>query len=81
MMEDKPVEYETRTTQWTVGVKGERLYNELGYTIEIMDDGELAEYLEVSTHNGHGDLRIDKQCWPTLREAIDKMLKECRDDA
>ena len=79
MSEDK-VEYETRTTQLFVGVKGEPIYNELGFVIEITDEGG-GEFVEVSPTTEPGKLRIDKRCWPTLRDAIERMLKECREDA
>lgn len=76
----EPVEYETRTTQLTVGVKGEALYNELGFVIEITDEGG-GEFVEVSPTTEPGKLRIDKRCWPMLRDAIEWMLTECREHA
>jgi hypothetical protein len=80
-MSEEKVEYETRVTQLSIGVKGERLYNELGYTIEIMDDGELAEYVELSANHGEAKISIDAASWPALRDAIERLLKECREDA
>ena len=79
-MSEDAVEYETRTTQVWVGPKGEAIYNELGFMIEIDDDGG-GEFIGVSSSKDDNRIRIDKQCWPTLRDAIDKMLKECREDA
>ena len=78
MSEDK-VEYQTRTTQVLVCVKGEAIYNELGFVIEITDEGG-GDFVEVSPTTEPGKLRIDKRCWPTLRDAIERMLGECRDE-
>ena len=79
-MSEDAVEYETRTTQLWVGPKGEATYNELGFVVEITDEGG-GEFVEVSPTTEPGKLRIDSRCWPVLRDAIDKMLKECREDA
>ena len=79
-MSEDVVEYETRTTQVWVGPKGEPTYNELGFVVEITDEGG-GEFVEVSPTTEPGKLRIDLRCWPALRDAVDKMLKECREDA
>jgi hypothetical protein len=82
-MSEEPVEYETRTIKVLVGVKGEPLYNELGFVVEITDEGggEFVEVYSAIRESGEGNLRIDAARWPALRDAIDKMLKECREDA
>ena len=82
-MSEDVVEYETRTIKVLVGVKGEPMYNELGFVIEITDEGggEFLEVYSTTGESGEGNLRIDSRCWPALRDAIDKMLKECREDA
>lgn len=79
-MSEDAVEYETRTIKVLVGVKGEPLYNELGFVVEITDEGG-GEFVEVSPTTESGKLRIESRCWPALRDAIERMWKECREDA
>ena len=80
-MSEETVEYETRTTQVFVGVKGEPLYNELGFVVEITDEGggEFVEVYSAIRESGEGNLRIDAARWPALRDAIENLLKWCRD--
>ena len=82
-MSEDTVEYETRTIKVLVGMKGEPMYNELGFVIEITDEGggEFLEVYSTTGESGEGNLRIDAASWPALRDAIEKMLKECREDA
>jgi hypothetical protein len=74
------VEYETRVTRLLVGVKGKPIYNDLAYTIEITDEGG-GEFVEVSPTTEPGKIRIDSASWPALRDAIERLLGECREDA
>jgi len=67
--------YETRTTKMIVGVKGEQLFHCSVTEIEIMDEA-AGEFLEVSQEGGK--LRFDPEEWPHVRNAIEKMLKLCR---
>ena len=82
-MSEDVVEYETRTIKVLVGVKGEPMYNELGFVIEITDEGggEFLEVYSTTGESGEGNLRIDSRRWPALRDAVERMLKECREDA
>lgn len=73
-------ELEIRTLSVVVAPKGEAIFSELATTIAINDDAG-GEYL-VITQGFFGDdckIKIGKEEWPTLREAIDKMIAECRD--
>jgi hypothetical protein len=79
-MSEDAVEYETRVTQLFVGPKGDHIYNELGFVIEITDEGG-GEFVEVSPTTEPGKIRIDSASWPTLRDAIERLLGECREDA
>ena len=79
-MSEDAVEYETRTIKVLVGAKGKPIYNDLAYTIEITDEGG-GEFVEVSPTTEQGKLRIDSRCWPALRDAIERLLGECREDA
>jgi hypothetical protein len=47
--------------------------------IEIIDEA-AGEFLKVSQCSEHheGSIKIDPEEWPTLKAAIDKMFKECR---
>ena len=80
MSSEDAVEYETRVTQLFVWPKGDHIYNELGFVIEITDEGG-GEFVEVSPTTDPGKLRIDLRCWPALRDAIERLLGECREDA
>ena len=73
--------YEIRTTKATVLPKGEALYHEGATEIAIVDEA-AGEYLEVSQCGEpfSGKIKIDIYEWPTLRTAIDKMIKECREE-
>jgi hypothetical protein len=70
---------ETRTTKVTVLPKGEPLFHEGATEIEIIDEAG-GEFLRVSQcSDAHeGKIHIDMHEWPTLKAAIDKMIKECR---
>jgi hypothetical protein len=72
--------YETRTVKVSVAPKGEPLFHNGVTNIEIIDEAS-GEFLEVSqcNDNNDGKILIDPYEWPTLRAAIDKMIKECRE--
>lgn len=55
------------------------MFHESATEIEIVDEA-TGEYLEVSqcTDSYEGKIKIDPHEWPTLKAAIDKMIKECR---
>lgn len=65
----------TRATRLHVMPEGEPLFSELAYTVEI-DDEAAGEFVVVCDFEGK--IRIDAKEWPALREAIDRMVKECR---
>jgi len=58
-----------------VGVKGEQLFHCSVTEIEILDEA-AGEFLEISQEGGK--LRFDPEEWPHVRNAIEKMLKLCR---
>jgi hypothetical protein len=72
--------YETRTVKVSVAPKGEPLFHNGVTNIEIIDEAS-GEFLEVSqcNDNNDGKIFIDPYEWSTLRAAIDKMIKECRE--
>jgi hypothetical protein len=72
--------YETRTIKVSVAPKGEPIFHNGVTSIEIVDEA-AGEFLEVTQCNdsNEGKISIEKSEWPTLRAAIDQMIKECRD--
>jgi hypothetical protein len=58
-----------------VGVKGEQIFDESITEIEIVDEAG-GEFLEIS--QDEQKLRFDKEEWPHVRNAIEKMFKLCR---
>ena len=73
------MKYETRTTSVTVYPAGESMYSELATKIEITDEAG-GEFVEVSQsgRNDIGKIAINPEEWPDLREAINRMIQECR---
>ena len=67
--------YETRTTKMIVGVKGQQIFDDSVTEIEIVDEA-AGEFLEIS--QDEQKLRFDKEEWPHVRAAIEKMFKLCR---
>ena len=72
---------ETRTTQITVLPEGEPIFSQLAYSITIEDEA-AGEYVLVRSANqkdgSEVELWIGPDEWPTLRDAIDRMIAECR---
>jgi hypothetical protein len=74
------MDYETRTLKIGVCLKGEPTFHNSMTEIEIVDE-VAGEFLEIKqcSDDREGSIRIDPYEWPTLKAAIDKMIKECRD--
>lgn len=72
--------YETRITRIVVHKTQESIHGESATTIEIGDLGG-GEFVTL-TQNADGDseymITIDPDEWPTIRKAIDQMVKECK---
>lgn len=73
--------YEIRTTAMTVAPVGDSTYSEMATTIAIADEA-AGEFVEVTQHGrvDIGKIQINPEEWPSLREAIDRMIKACRKD-
>lgn len=71
-------QYITRTTQLTVLPKDQEVFSELATHISI-DDESAGEFVRVK-QDGRTDnsIAINPDEWPTLRDAIDRMIQECR---
>ena len=73
------MEHEQRILKIAVCVKDEPIFHQCVTEIEIVDEA-AGEYLEVSqcSDKYDGKIAIDPHEWPSLRDAIDRMIKECR---
>jgi hypothetical protein len=72
--------YETRTLKIGVCMEGKEIYHDSMTEIEIMDEcgGEFLKITQSADDAQPGVIKLDLHEWPTLRAAIDKMMKECR---
>lgn len=71
----RKMNYQTRVTKMTILPEGEPIFSEWATHIEIDDEGG-GELVVVSQENGK--IRIDPEEWRPLREAINKMIEQCR---
>jgi len=71
---------ETRVTQIVVCPPGEPLFSEMATTVQITDEA-AGEFVEVSQTGapGIGKVQINREEWPALRAAINRMVRQCRD--
>jgi hypothetical protein len=74
--------YIIRTTRLTVLPDDEPLFSDCATNIEICDEAG-GEFLAVQQQSGHTNVKpqrvlIEPEEWPTLREAIDQMMREVR---
>lgn len=69
----------TRTTQVVVLPEGQPLYAESATKIEITDEsaGEFV-IIDQSGTSDFGKIGVSPEDWPAIREAVDKMISECR---
>jgi hypothetical protein len=71
--------FEVRTTKLVVAPKSEQVFSEMATWVEIKDDA-AGEFVMV-TQSGRtdtGQIAIDTDEWPALRDAIDRMIAQCR---
>jgi len=68
--------YEARTTQITLTPKGAAIFSEYAVHIRIVDEA-AGEFVEVAQEEGK--IRIDREEWPHLRDAIEGMVAHCKD--
>ena len=68
-------EYEHRVIAIVVNRPGEPLFSECATRVELSDEA-AGEFVLVSQDEGR--LRICKEEWPALREAIETMIAGCR---
>ena len=73
------MDYEIRTLCVLVVPQDQPTFSEYATEIKIVDEA-AGEFLEVSQigRTDLGKIAINPEEWPTLRDAIDRMVKECR---
>ena len=74
------ITHETRTLKIVVLPKGDPIFANAATEIEIVDEA-AGEFIKVSQHGDEntGEIQIEPLEWPYLREAINRMIKECRE--
>lgn len=71
--------YETRITQITIVPEKKPLFSEEATDISIEDEaaGEFV-VIKQSAITKNGVIAVTAEDWPAIRDAIDRMVKECR---
>lgn len=71
--------YEIRTLSLLVGRPQDPIFSELATEVRI-DDEAGGEFIKVrqAAVTENGTIQIDPGEWPKLREAVDRMIRECR---
>ena len=73
-------DYEIRAMSVMVNKTTEPSFSEMATTVRIEDEsgGEFVE-VEQEGRTDIGKIQITPEEWPMLREAIDRMIAECRE--
>jgi hypothetical protein len=75
-------EIETRVVKVMIAPKSERIFGEQATFVEICDEA-AGEFVKVSQpitdRSAEFAVFINKEEWPHIRDAIESMIKECRD--
>ena len=68
-----------RVTRVVLVPEGEPLFSEMATTVQIEDEA-AGEFVEVSQHGAPelGTIQISPEEWPALRQAINRLVRECR---
>ena len=75
----KVAKMETRHTRIRVAPTGDHIHSDQGFTVEIDSDCSGGEFVVVTDHADEHSVGINPEEWPSLRDAIDKMVDECRE--
>lgn len=77
-MKETP-KYEQRVHTIVVVPAGKQIFDESATYIGIEDEaaGEFIKVWQIRDDRDK-DVRIDPEEWPVIRDAIDKIMKECR---
>lgn len=70
---------EARVLSVVVAPEGEAIFSESATVVRIDDEGG-GEYVVVDQDSipGRGNVAINPEEWPDIRDAIERMMKECR---
>ena len=81
-MPETPALRVARTTRLHVGPPGAPLFDDGVTTVEIVDEaaGEFVAVRQPGAFSarGDGEIRIDPEEWPAIRDAISRMVDACR---
>ena len=71
----KPTEYHRVTTSYAVLPKGDPLFSEMATNVRMDDEGAGAFVVLEQTHDHSkkGQVRLDMQEWPAIRDAVEAM--------
>lgn len=78
LMKGEKPKYEARVTTVIVNKTGEPIFSETATKIEIDDEGG-GEFLKIS-QGDLGYIQITPEEWPFVRDQIEKMITECREE-
>lgn len=70
------MKYIIRTTALTVVPEDASLFSGRATTVNVVNEA-AGEFVEVEQESGK--IQINPDEWPTLREAVDRMIAECRE--
>ena len=73
--------YITRPIKWIVLPEGEPVFCEQATTIEITDEagGEFVTVSQQRDEPNAQTIKIDRDDWPLIRDAVDAAIKLCKD--
>lgn len=72
------MQYKQRTLSIIVMPVGEAIYADSATIVSIEDEAG-GEFVLISQDAGdYGKIAVNSEEWPVLRDAIDKMIAECR---
>lgn len=73
--------FEIRALSVVVIPVGEEIYSERATVVSIDDEGggEFVCVRQPGLLSSQAELRIDSDEWPVVRQAVDNMMKQCRD--
>ena len=71
---------QTRVTRLHIVPDGEPIFSEAAFSVEIDDEagGEFVKLTSLEESCKPGQVRIDPSDWPALRDAIERMIAECK---
>lgn len=71
---------EQRVTRIHIVPEGQPIFSGQAFSVEIDDDAG-GEFLVIQCNDdqcANGQIRLDPAEWPSLRDAIERMVKECK---